>query len=211
MGDIYCYSWVEDAPSAAVIRKLVETRNASARDKLLFLEGFPAVTRGCSALRSKCPSFLDMAKGGLYTVALADLDVEACAAELIRNWFAIPAEQPVALPERVVFRVAVREIEAWILADHGAWAQYIGIAPGNFTDKPDLLSDPKRHLLSVIRRKGRKRCHREMLPSGTAHIGPLYNDVLCQFVQDHWVPGRAAGHSPSLKRAMTAVNRIQNG
>jgi len=208
MGDIYCYSYVEDAPSAVVTRKLVASRNVSAADKLVFFEGFPAVTGGCTALERKCSSFVNMAKGGLYTVSLADLDTFACAPALIRQWFAIPYAQPIALPKEIVFRVAIREVESWIIADREAWAEYIEIAAGNFAAAPDDHPDPKLHLLSVIRKKGRRKYHKEMLPAGTASIGPRYNDVLCEFVEQHWSPDRASAHSPSLRRAIKAMNRV---
>ena len=208
MDDIYCYSYVEDAPSAEVARKLVAERNASVAHKLLFFNGFPAMTGGCGALEKKCPAFLNMAKGGLYTVSLTDLDTRACAGALIREWFGISNAQSIALPKQVVFRVAIREVESWIMADRQAWAEYIGIPVGNFAVAPDDLPDPKLHLLNVIRKKGRKKRHREMLPTGTASIGPGYNDVLCEFVQQHWSPVRASAHSPSLKRAIKAVNKV---
>ena len=208
MEDIYCYSYVEDAPSAAVAKKLVAQRNSVLAHKLHFREGFPALTGGYSALEKKCPSFLLMANGGLYTFSITDLDTRTCAVDLIRDWFCIPTVQPVALPKEVVFRVAVREVEAWIMADREAWAKYIGIPAENFSNLPDTLPDPKRHLLNVIRRKGMKRVHKEMLPNGTAHIGPRYNEVLCNFVSAKWSPSRASCNSPSLKRAIDALHRL---
>ena len=109
---------------------------------------------------------------------------------------------------RLVFRVAVREVESWILADHEAWAEYINIPGDNFSKTPDQLDDPKQHLLTVIRRKGKKKIHQEMLPKGAAHIGPLYNEVLCEFINTSWQPERAAENSPSLDRALKALMKI---
>ncbi len=208
MEDIYCYSYVEDAPSAAVAKKLVAQRNSVLAQKLHFRDGFPAIMDGYSAIKKNCPGFLNMARGGLYTFSITDLDTRACAGDLIRDWFSIPALQPVTLPKEVVFRVAVREVEAWIMADRHAWARYIGIPAEDFPDVPDVLPDPKQHLLNIIQRKGMKKLHKEMLPSGTAHIGPRYNEVLCDFVSDGWSPSRAAQNSPSLKRAIDALRRI---
>ncbi len=206
--DIYCYSYVEDTPSAEVARKLVATRNAAAAYSLLFVDGFPAVTGGQGALKKKCPKFLNMAKGGLYTFSLADLDTCVCAEALIRQWFALYKGENIALPKQVIFRVAIREIESWIMADRDAWSDYIGIARGNFSTKPDALPDPKQYLLSVIRGKGHRKYHRQMLPAGTASIGPLYNTVLCKFVRERWSSVRASEYSPSLSRAIMALNRI---
>jgi len=208
VADVYCFSYVEDAPSAAVARKLVATRNAQLEHSLVFRNGFPAVTGGYGVIKSNCEAYLNMARAGIHTFILTDLDTAECACSLIRNWFAIPHNDNVVLPSQCIFRVTVREVESWIIADHAAWAEFIGIPAANFSTQPDQLDDPKRHLLNVIRRKGRKKIHREMLPQGAAHIGPRYNEVLCDFVDSSWEPERAATMSPSLDRALKALMKI---
>jgi len=208
MEDIYCYSYVEDMPSAEVAKKLVAHRNAQKTHKIWFFEGFPKLTGGNNALKAQCPSFLNMARGGLYTFTITDLDERKCAGDLISDWFGFQEAQPIALPREVVFRIAVREVESWIIADVNAWAEYIGIPAGNFSKTPDELPHPKQHLLNVLRQKGRKKMHTEMLPRGTGSIGPGYNEVLCGFVSKKWSPGRASRNSPSLKRAIEALQRL---
>lgn len=209
MEDIYCYSFVEDAPSAAVARKIVATRNTKLKPALVFREGFPRVTGGKSVIKSKCEAFLNMAKVNIPTFIMIDLDNCECACSLIRNWFDIPQKDAVLLPSQCIFRIAVREVESWIIADRDAWADFIGIPAGNFSTQPDSLGDPKRYLLNVIRTKGKKKIHREMLPQGGgASIGPKYNEVLCNFVESSWEPERAAKISPSLDRALKAIMAI---
>lgn len=208
MMDVYCFSYVEDALSAAVARKLVSTRNAQLDHRLVFRSGFPAVTGGYGAIKNKCKAFLNMARAGIHTLIFTDLDTTECACDLIRDWFDIPQSDAVDLPSQCIFRVAVREVESWIIADHTAWAKYIGISAVNFSTQPDNLDDPKGHLLNIIRKKGTKKIHREMLPQGATSIGPRYNDVLCDFVENSWVPERAAKRSPSLERALKALMKI---
>ena len=208
MADVYCFSYVEDAPSAAVARKLVETRNTQLESRIFFHNGFPFITGGQTAIKNKCEAFLNMAKAGIYTIILADLDTAECACSLIRSWFTIPQNDQPNLPPKCVFRVIVREVESWILADHTAWAKFIEIPATNFSTQPDQLDDPKGHLLNVIRRKGTKKIHREMLPQGHAHIGPRYNEVLCNFIDNSWMPERAAVNSPSLDRAIKALLKV---
>lgn len=208
MEDVFCFSYVEDAPSAAVAHKLVATRNANMDHTLFFRNGFPAILGGYGGIKNKCEAFLNMAKGGTHVFILTDLDTAECACSLIRSWFSIPENDDVVLPPECIFRVAVREVESWIIADHEAWAAFIGIPAANFSTQPDQLDDPKRHLLDVIRRKGRKKIHREMLPQGAAQIGPRYNEILCDFVDNLWEPERAAMRSPSLDRAIKALMAI---
>ncbi len=149
-----------------------------------------------------------MAKTGIYTFIITDLDNRRCAGMMIREWFSIPSPQPISLPMELLFRIAVREVESWILADRKAWAKYIKIPVDNWPRTPDQLADPKQYLLNVIRSKGRKKAHKEMLPLGTAHIGPRYNEILSEFIASQWSPPRAAALSPSLKRSIDALCRI---
>ncbi len=150
MEDIYCYSYVEDAPSAELAKQLIAHRNRMRKHKVQFVEGFPSVVGGNMAIKNRCARFLRMARRNIHTFSITDLDTGVCAGELIRDWFGIPVKQPISLPKEVVFRVAVREIESWIIADLAAWAQYIAIPLVNFSTSPDTLPDPKQHLLTAV-------------------------------------------------------------
>jgi len=209
MPDVFCFSFVEDEPSAEVARQLVAHRNTYCPIALHFRDGYPSVMRGFGEIKKKAPALLNMAKAGLHTFVLTDLDTIDCPPTLIRDWFAVPPDRPAVLPEHVVFRVPVREVESWLLADRDALADFVGIAPANFPTNPDDLPDPKDRLLSIIRRKGRRKWHREMLPQApTASIGPLYNEKLCDFIREDWNPAGAAANSPSLARAIVALARV---
>jgi len=209
MADIYCFSFVEDEPSAEVLRKLVAAQNASSEcSRILFREGCPTVVGGYGQIKKRAASLLQMARSEIYTLVLTDLDRTECAPTLIRKWFAIAPAQPIELPRQLSFRVAVREVEAWLLADRDALARFLRISVDNFSRTPDDLDDPKQELLNIIRRKGRRSLRRDMLPSGTAHVGARYNRRLCEYVVDKWKPERAALNSPSLQRATEALSRF---
>ncbi|MBX3177009.1 MAG: hypothetical protein KF886_06605 [Candidatus Hydrogenedentes bacterium] len=139
---------------------------------------------------------------------MTDLDTWPCAPSLISSWFGSSPDGSPGLPKGLCFRIAVREIESWIMADRHAWAAYIEIAATNFPTRPDELPDPKQFLINVIRAKGKKKMHADMLPRGSGHVGPLYNDVLCRFIQSTWSANRASRFSPSLMRAINALHRI---
>ncbi len=207
MRDIHCFSFVEDEPSSAVLRKLVTVQNARREDiRIVFRPGFPKVLGGFGQLKVRTRSLLEMGRGNLFT--LTDLDKGECAPTLIRDWFLLTPGQPIDLPTALWFRVAVREVEAWLMADREALARYLGISPTNIPRDPDDLGDPKQELLNAIRRKGCKNWHKDMLPRGSAHVGPQYNERICDFVNSAWVPARAAGNSPSLKRAIESLSRL---
>ena len=208
MGDIYCYAYVEDRPSLEVAVKLVDHRNARHRRKIHFRDGFPSITHGFGNIKRNCNHYLRMAQSGIYTFCMTDLDNRVCTSALLRDWFYIPDGQPIELPEQIIFRIAVREVEAWVIADLEAWAEYIGISTRYFTSRPDELEDPKKHIFEAIRRKGTHRLRKAMLPHGYASIGPEYNHIVCHFIARQWHPARAAERSPSLMRALVAMDRI---
>lgn len=202
----YCFGFVEDAPSAAIAKKLVTHTNEESEKQLQFRDGFPVVKGGMGNIRKQVDAYVNMAKSGQCAIVLVDLDVAPCAPTLLREWFAFDDDADITLPEPLVFRVAVREIESWIMADRSNLARFLKIPIGNFPREPDGLSDPKQRLLSIIRRKGQKKWHREMLPQGpTASIGPAYNERLCAFIEGHWSPDQAAQNSASLRKAIAAL------
>lgn len=211
MSEIQCYGYAEDVLSCAVMTRLVAYCNGVDKSSriLNFRPGFPENKRGCGHIKKMIPKICLMAENaGLVTFVLTDLDMETCSPALIRDWFVLTEEKPFP-PDPVLFRVAEREVESWVLADRAGLASFLGIPPSNFSLEPDGLPDPKQHLLNVIRAKGRRLYHKDMLPSENAHVGPEYNPRLCAFVKDHWNVARAAEYSSSLKRAINAINRFK--
>ncbi len=208
MVDLYAY--VEDPPSEAVARRLVAHVNQTSTVRFTFKDGFPSIEHGFGNIRKKVPALIKMAKKGQSSLVITDLDTTPCPPDLLREWAGLPKPRPLALPKRLIFRVAIREIESWIMADRDAFARFMGIPKANFAPLPEQLSDPKQHLLNVLRSKGRKKWHKEMLPKGPlAAIGPRYNEKLCEFVVDEWEPGRAKNVAPSLERAIRAFSTFR--
>ncbi len=209
MTTTFLYSWVEDAPSAAVARKLIEFVNGEDSGKFEFREGFPSVERGFGNIKKKTPSLVEMARRGISSFVITDLDSGECAPALIQRWAGLPADEPLRLPSALLLRVAVREVESWIIADQAVLGVFLKISPANFSVDPDSLKDPKEHLLQVVRKKATKKWCRKMLPQyPTSSIGPEYNNRLCQFVADHWDPGRAMANSQSLARTVRALREF---
>ncbi len=207
MDEICFYGYAEDELSCTVMRRLFDYHNMSnpGGKRFVFKPGFPENKRGCGNLKNLASKLVQMTgNAGLFVFVMTDLDQEECAPTLLQRWF----PDVCRLPDSLLFRVAVREVESWILANREGLANFLGIANANFSNKPDTLEDPKSHLLDVIRAKGRRRFHKNMLPTGNAHIGPEYNSVLCDFVENHWNIDMAQMRSPSLKRTVDALYRI---
>lgn len=202
---VYLYSYVEDPPAAAVAMKIVEYANEALSGNFAFVDGFPSNQHGFGNIKKKMPALLQMARNGLHSFIITDLDTAECPPSLLRQWLREPTDSALELPDKLIFRVAVREIESWILADRTNLAKFLGISIANLANRPDELQDPKQHLLNALQRKGKKKWHKDMLPQGpVATIGPIYNEKLCQFVRNRWDPRRARANSPSLARALEA-------
>lgn len=159
---------------------------------------------GFGYLRSRMDSWRDMAKQQVMIV-LTDLDRANCVVDFRDEWL---ANKPA--PESMLFRVAVREVESWALADHEAMRALIGMK-GVLPVAPDELPDPKQVLLRLA--NGAPRPVREDLlktVDGNLYQGLGYNARLTEWVGSVWNPQRAAERSPSLARARHRLQEVVN-
>jgi len=152
--------------------------------------------QGFGYLKSQMPVFNQIARWRPVLV-LTDLDQGECAPQLRQDWL---RQSPAP---NLLFRVAVREVEAWLLADGEAFAVFIGIDPGKVPSLPEALPDPKQRLLSLVRKSRHRELKQDILPAPRARTaqGLGYNEQLCRFVRDYWRVDCAVAHSPSLARA----------
>lgn len=137
-------------------------------------------------------------------VVFLDLDSRSCASGYRR------ALLPKGEARYMILRIAVREVESWLLADRHGVAEYLGISIDVVPRSPDELPDPRQSLFDLVRRSRRRIIKGAILPiDRTARIGPDYNGALMGMVNDHWSRDRAAAGSPSLRRAIDALDRFQ--
>jgi len=208
------YAYVEDAPSKAVLMKIVDSLNGLESPRFGFREGYPRIMHGESQIKKEFPSNLAMASEGLYTLSLVDLDVYVypCPPTLPRDWLGIAQEANIALPPQTVLRVATRTVESWIMADRKKFARYFDLTESLLPAVPDNELRLRKDFFTLLWKKGntalRKKNLIGMLPSKDSHIGPKYNDILCDFIERHWSPFRAEQNSPCLKRTMDRLRFI---
>jgi hypothetical protein len=138
-------------------------------------------------------------------VVLVDLDDADCAASLRQEW----------LPEQsdlMCFRIAVREVESWLLADRVGFARFAGISRALVPNDPDALPNAKATVVQLATRSN-KRSIREAIPpteGSRRAVGALYNPTLSQFVADSWDPTQAAARSDSLRRCLNALDDLRS-
>lgn len=150
---------------------------------------------GFGYLRSKMDNWRQMAKHQVMMV-LTDLDRADCLVEFRNQWLG-----GTPLPANLLLRVAVREVESWVLADHIALRTLIGVK-GVLPVTPDELADPKQALLRLAKSAPRE-VREDLLKTidGNVSQGLGYNARLTEWVNSTWSPQRAAERSPSLARA----------
>lgn len=134
-------------------------------------------------------------------VVLTDLDRNACAPALRRVWL------PRGPAEKMVFRIAVREVEAWLLADRRGFADCLHVSPAKIPRDPEAEPDPKQSVINLARRS-RRRSVREGVPPASdsrAPVGPDYNRLLSEFALEAWNLDIAASAAESLRRTVDAL------
>jgi hypothetical protein len=140
-------------------------------------------------------------------LVLVDLDQDFdCAPALVADWLPAPSAY-------MRFRVVVREVEAWLLADRERFMGFFSVPASSIPDRPDELPDAKAILLSAISRSRRKAIRADMLPRPESgrQVGAAYTSRLIEFANDGvqgWRPTVAAQRSPSLSSCLTRLDSL---
>ena len=142
-----------------------------------------------------------------HWVVLLDLDNDGlCAPDVLARWLPTPSRL-------MRLRVAVREVEAWLLADPERLGKHLSVSAAEIPANPDDVIDPKRFMVELARRSRRRSIRQDMLPavgSGQA-VGPAYVSRMIEFIQDDktgWRPEVAARKSDSLRRCISAISEL---
>lgn len=139
---------------------------------------------------------------------LVDLDKDAeCASKAIEIWLPKPSHEI-----GMHFRVAVRALEAWLMADSEHLADFLQVSPSKLPLYPDKENYPKQSLVNIARRSKSKQIREDMVPRQNASsiVGLGYAARLNEFTQKHWRPNEARQRSESLHRCMKALSELVN-
>jgi hypothetical protein len=188
----------EDYLQLAVLEKLLDFSGRN------YVVGRTFAGHGYGYIKKRISGFNHAANAMPYFI-ITDLDDSECAPEKINEWIRLPKSP------NLIFRIAVHDVEAWILADRENAANFLGISPAKINNNIEELPRAKRHLLNLIRHSRKSSLKRDMLPQrgSTAKIGPNYNFLLTDFVKTRWDPVNALENSDSLRRAVNHL-RIFN-
>src|SRR4030066_358421 len=123
---------VEDDLSEVVIKKILS----------LFHDRFAVGTcygkSGFGYIKKRLRAFNNAAKGTPYIV-VSDLEAK-CPPIQIQEWLSDP------ISPNLMYRIAVKEIESWVMADRMNFSSFLGISQEQIPQNVDSIVKPK-HLL----------------------------------------------------------------
>jgi len=191
---------VEDPLSEAILRTILRQSGHPYSIGTCFGQG------GFGYIKKRIRGFNKAAKGTPFFV-LTDLDKNECPAVLLKEWLSEP-QHP-----NLLFRIAVREVESWLLAHRDGLSGFLGVRVASIPEDVDAIDDPKQFLINLARKSRYRPLREDIVPSprSTASVGPDYNGRLISFVQNHWKASVAMRYSSSLKRAVHAVRNFKPG
>jgi hypothetical protein len=187
---------VEDQLSDAVARRLLQHASRYAVGTTYGREGF-------GYLRKTISGWNKAAKGVPFMV-MTDLDDYPCPRALIDEWLG-ESKHP-----NLLLRVAVREVESWLLADILNLPQYLKVSRKYVPENPDTLTDAKASLVALAKRSHSSEIRAQIVPrtGSTAKQGPEYNSSLSRFVWSSWDIESAGSTSPSLARTVKVLTKF---
>ena len=192
---VFINAAVEGIVDEAVVKRLIH-----------FVGGIPGSVfgkNGKSQLRMKIVGYNKAAHRSPWLV-LVDLDHDdGCAPLLCTKWLPQPASN-------MCFRIAVHEVEAWLLADRVRIARFLGVSQSIVPRDPEAIDDPKEVVVNLAKESRWRTIREDMLPregSGRA-VGPAYTSRMIEFVHRDWSPKTAMNASDSLRRCVECLTKL---
>lgn len=194
------YLAVEDELSERTARRALSMRPVHYAVGAVFCRG------GYGYLKKQAPAFNHAANACPFLL-LTDLDQSPCPPQLVADWLSRPKHP------HFLLRVAVREIESWLLGDPTGLREFLGLRrPIDFPD-PEGLPDPKQEFLRLALSSPRRRLREALVwrddHTGRFAQGPDYNGALAGFVSKDWDITGASTRCRSLHRLFIALGRVE--
>jgi hypothetical protein len=201
MRPIPIYLAVEDELSEWVARRILKERAVKYAIGPVYRPG------GFGYLKKNIRSFSNAAKGCPFLL-LTDLDKYSCPPELVTDW----TEHP--LHQNLLLRVAVREVESWLLGDGNGLSAFMRLKRSVSIPNPENLSDPKEELLRRALKCPTRQIRDALVwrddRTGKVYQGPDYNGTLGRFVTNQWDISSACSRCQSLERLFAALQSLED-
>lgn len=184
-----------DLDEAAAVKLVTDTHH---------VPGICYGKRGWGYIRNKIQGF-NQATRALHCLTLVDfMDTRLpCPPEVVAQW--LPHRQP-----RMLFRVVVRELESWLIADRSNLADFLRVDVALVPSAPEQLVDPKRELINIARHSRHRQTRSAIVPEfgSTAQVGKLYVSEMKRFIETRWDIQIARTNAPSLNQCLLALEAL---
>lgn len=192
---LYVSGAVEGILDEAVLRRLVQSVGAEI--------GYIYPVGGKQQLDLRLSGYNEAARYSPWCV-LRDFDTDAaCPAELKAR----------LLPESasaMCFRIVVRAVEAWLMADRQRMASFLSVPRARIPVSPEDTHDPKEALVNLARRSNKSAVRDSLVPrpgSGRS-VGAGYTSLMIEYTRARWRPETAAESSESLRRCISCLTNL---
>jgi hypothetical protein len=191
---------VEGASDVAAVVTMLRSRGITVEPTRIF------VTRGKAKLDSKLKSYNKAAAFSPWLVLRdADHDEGGCPVAVRKSRLSLDEQNPA-----FCFRLAVRSLEAWLLADAEAFAATFSVTASAIPRDVEQLADPKQAVVNLCQHSRKSAVRQAMVPpEGSAgRVGPEYVTWITEYSRSVWRPDVAATSAPSLARALQNIDRL---
>jgi len=199
MNEVVITLAVEDMISEVISRNII----AHANNKLIVSQCL--CKGGYGYLKSKINAFNVAAKGMPFLVLTDQDNSNTCPRQIIDEW--LDGNQH----PNLLLRIAVMEVESWIMAHREAFSNFLSIPINRIPYNVDEVENPKQFLVNLARRSRQLCLRNDLIPGNgsSAQVGPDYNNRLAQFIREHWNVNEARQHSSSLDRAFSRIHNFE--
>lgn len=191
---------VEGTSDVPAAEKILASRSITVDPRRIF------VTRGKPNFDKKVASYNNAAVNSPWFILRdSDRDGDDCPVTLREMLLPAARQAP-----GMCFRLAVRALEAWLLADPETFAKTFSVARSVIPIKVEDLPDPKEALVNVCRKSHSAEIRKAMVPpkDSAGRVGPEYVSRISDYAREAWRPDVAATSAPSLAHALREIDRL---
>lgn len=181
---------VEDVLSQHALSRILSSLNKQVR----YVYG----NTGCGFIDSKIEGFNHASKHW-PVIVLRDLDHHPCPGAFASSL--LPNKHPT-----LIFRIVVREVEAWLLADRAGFSRFIGVKEDRIPTNSEDILNPKEFLIELAK-SGKRSIRDQIVPDNNSagFYGKNYNGCLIRYIHSGWDIENASQHSRSLTKLLKDI------
>ncbi len=187
---------VEGISDEAVARRLLQEVGVRT-EPIIHIKG------GKQKIKSKIRAYNHAASFEPWFI-LIDLDnIQSCAPVTVQEWLPSPNKL-------MCFRIAVPQMEAWLLADREGIARYLNVSVDLLPIYPESIQNAKDEMLRLANQSRSREIREDMVyVEGVAlKRGPAFTSRLRDFSLNYWNVEEASENSDSLSRCIKALKEL---